>query len=53
MKVYIIINRLGHPCSKDVIEHIFLNEEDAQIMLDSFDPQFCDEFHIEEHEVIE
>jgi len=53
MKVYIIVNRMGNPCSKDVIEHVFLSEEDAEKMLDSFDDHCSEEFHIEEHEVIE
>lgn len=53
MKVYVIINLLGCPSSKDVIEHIFLHEEDAIQMLDSFDSQVCDEYTIEEYEVIE
>lgn len=52
-KVYLIINDLGLPSSCDVIENIFLHEEDAKRMLDSFDAQFCDEFRIEQHEVIE
>ena len=53
MKVYLIINLLGSPSSKDVIEHIFLKEEDAKQMLDSFDDHCSEEFSIEEHEVIE
>jgi hypothetical protein len=39
--------------SRDVIEHIFLNERDAIQMLDSFDDHTSEEFKIEEYEVIE
>jgi hypothetical protein len=53
MKVYIIVNRLGSASSRDVIEHVFLKEEDALQMLDSFDDHAREEFHIEEHELIE
>jgi len=53
MKVYIIINLFGNPSSCNVIEHVFLNEEDAINMLDSFDDHCGEEFKIEEHEVTE
>lgn len=53
MKVYVIVNLLGSPRSKDVIEHVFKNELDAITMLDSFDDHTSEEFEIEEHEVIE
>ena len=53
MKVYIIINLLGLPSWGDVIEHVFLNEEDAKQMLDSFDQQFSEEYKIQEFTVIE
>jgi len=52
MKVYIIVNLLGMASSGDVIQHVFLNEEDAMQMLDSFDDHCSEEFKIEEHEVI-
>lgn len=51
MKVYIIINRLGIFYNKDIIEHVFLHEEDAIIMLESLN-SFYDDYIIEEHEVI-
>lgn len=53
MKVYILINRLGIPDNLDIIEHIFLHEEDALKMLDSFDDHCSEEYKIEQHEVIE
>lgn len=53
MKVYVIINLLGCPSTGDVIEHIFLKEEDAIQMLDSFDDHCGEEFKIEEHQLIE
>jgi hypothetical protein len=53
MKVYIIVNLLGLPSSKDVIEHVFLKEEDAIQMLESFNDHTSEEFAIEEHELIE
>lgn len=53
MKVYVIINKLGNVQDMNVIEHIFLNEEDAIQMLDSFDDHCSEEFKIEEYTVIE